>query len=54
MCVCVYKEFWNGAHLEDKEKEDLEIRECRSNNRNEREGDYQLGKGRQRRMEKGK
>ena len=23
------KEFWNGVHLEDEEREDLEIRGCR-------------------------
>ena len=42
------EKFWNGVHLEEEEKEDLEIRGCRD----EREKNNQHGMGRQRRMDK--
>ena len=46
------EEFWNGAHLEYEESEDLEIRGCGGHNRNERDGNWRLGMGRQRGVEK--
>ena len=51
------EEFWNGAHLEDEEREDLGIpggrrlqQECERER--EREGNWRLGMGRHKRAEK--
>ena len=46
------EEFWNGAHLEGEEMEDIEIHGAGGYNRNEREGNWRLGMGRQRGVEK--
>ena len=46
------EEFWNDTHLEDKERENLEIRGCKRLHKECKRGNWQLGMDRQRKMEK--